>query len=89
MDLLRNRKKPINEFIQTTNILIGDSEKHFRELYASTEDYAKNIITQMGDNTMELERIEHIASKLKNRKLAGIAEIYNDMYVIKTDPDSF
>ena len=83
-NMLRNRKKPINEFIQTTKISIEDWEKHFRELYASTEDYAENIITQMGDNThppwnISLERIEHIASKLKNRKSAGIDEIYNEM----------
>ena len=76
--MLRNRKKPINEFIQTTKISIEDWEKHFRELYA------ENITTQMGDNThppwnISLERIEHIASKLKNRKLAGIDEIYNEM----------
>ena len=79
--MLRNRKKPINEFIKTTNISIGDWEKHFRELYASTEDYAENIIPQMGDNThppwnISLKRIKHIASKLKNRKVAGINEIY-------------
>ena len=71
--MLRNRKKPINEFIQTTKISIEGWEKHFRKLYASTEDYTENIITQMDDNThppwnISLERIEHIASKLKNRK---------------------
>ena len=63
-NMLRTRKKPINEFIQTTKISIEDWEKHFRELYASTEDYSENIITQMGDNThppwnISLERIEH------------------------------
>ena len=71
-NMLRKRTKPINEFIQTTKISIEDWEKHFRELYASTEDYAKNIITQMGDNThppwnISLKRIEHIASKLKKK----------------------
>ena len=83
-NMLRNRKKPINEFIQTTKISIEDWEKRFRELYALTEDYAENIITQMDDNThppwnISLERVEHIASKLKNRKSAGIDEIYNEM----------
>ena len=81
--MLRNRKKPINEFIQTTKISIEDW-KDFRELYASTDDYAENIITQMGDNThppwnIFLERIDHIASKLKNKKSAGIDQIYNEM----------
>ena len=83
-NMLINQKKPINEFIQTTKISIEDWEKHFRELYVSTGDYAENIITQMGDNThppwnIFLEIIEHIASKLKNGKSAGIDEIYNEM----------
>ena len=61
-NMLRNRKKPINEFIQPTKISIEDWKKHFRELYASTDDYAENIITQMGDNThppwnISLERL--------------------------------
>ena len=62
-----------------------DWEKHFRELYASTDGYAENIITQMDYNThppwnISLERIEHIASKLKNhRNSAGIDEIFNEV----------
>ena len=61
---------------QTTKISVEDREKDFRELYASTEDYAENIVTTWN---ISLERIEYIASKLKNRKSAGIDEIYNEM----------
>ena len=69
-NMLKNRKKPINEFIQTTKISIENWEKYFRELYTFTEDYAENIITHMGDNphppwNISLERIEHIANKPK------------------------
>ena len=80
-NMLRNRKKPINEFIQTIKISIQDWEKGALRLNRRLRREYYDII---GDNThppwnISLKRIEHIASKLKNRKSAGIDDIYNEM----------
>lgn len=84
-NLLRSRKKPINEYIQSTRITSEEWEKYFEKLYSATETKTPTRIehpendNHPQDRTIPLEKIQKIVTKLKNRKAPGIDEITNEM----------
>lgn len=80
--MLRNRKKHVNEFVQSTRITL-EWEKHFTNLYRNEDGkeetnnmYAEELrISQ--DYTINTEEIQRTTSKLKNRKTPGVDERVN------------
>ena len=87
-NILRNQKKPINEYVQTTQISKDEWVDHFKNLYASdsTLDKDTNAHDEIYDNAMHIEEpvvhqdeLRHAVSKLKNRKSPGPDHITNEM----------
>jgi endonuclease/exonuclease/phosphatase family metal-dependent hydrolase len=77
--MLRNRKKPINELIQTKSITIEQWESYFKELYNdNSEKSTKTLPTNEKVEITETETARAI-KKLKNRKSPGIDNIPNEL----------
>lgn len=80
--MLKNRKKPVNEFIQTKTIKIEDWQHYFEELYTDEE---KPELKRAGITDPEPGRIiseEEVSvklKKLKNRKASGVDNIPNEL----------
>ncbi|XP_048520755.1 uncharacterized protein LOC125503830 [Dendroctonus ponderosae] len=83
-NMLRNRKRPVNEYIQISKISTEDWEKHFEQLYPNKEENTETKETPTNEETpptwqIPIEKIKQTATALKNRKSPGIDEITNEM----------
>ncbi|XP_055384192.1 uncharacterized protein LOC129613898 [Condylostylus longicornis] len=83
-NMLRNRKKPINEYLTFSNIQIEAWEEYFCDLYNSValpDDYRNNNQSYAGGRAYYLscDIVKANISKLKNRKSPRIDEISNAM----------
>lgn len=82
--MLRNRKKPVNEYIQTNTIKPKEWKKHLKTLYEDTEEneleepYRGNEESEM-DYSITEKAIQQATRKLKNRKTPGPDGITNEM----------
>lgn len=82
-NMLRNRKKHVNEFVRTTRITPEEWEKHFADLYKEEdrkEETDNAYVEEPGasqDYTINTEEIQRTLSKLKNRKTPGVDGITN------------
>jgi len=70
--MLKNRKQPINEFLQTKRVTKDVWEKYFRKLYSNTEE-AISIENYETNHqiTLSEEEVMTKIKKLKNRKASG------------------
>lgn len=86
--MLRNRRKHVNELVQTTRITMDEWEKHFTELYKNgtgreetdnaCEEEEEEVRTPH-DYTIDTEEIQRTIGKLKNRKTRGVDGITNEL----------
>ncbi|KAH1024898.1 hypothetical protein HUJ05_009734 [Dendroctonus ponderosae] len=83
-NMLRNRKRPVNEYIQITKITTEDWEKHFEQLYRNKEENTETKETPTNEETpptwqIPIEEIKQTATALKKQKITCIDEITNEM----------
>ncbi|KAK9879678.1 hypothetical protein WA026_006739, partial [Henosepilachna vigintioctopunctata] len=79
--MLRNRKKPVNEYVQTEIISPDIWEKYCTELYQdeeTTETWVNEDETP-DDVLITEEELRKRIEKLKNRKAAGTDNIPNEL----------
>lgn len=84
-NMLRNRKKHVNEFVQTTRITPEEWEKYFADLYKeedTKEETDNAYVEEPGASqyyTITTEEIQRTLSKLKNRKTPRVDGITNEL----------
>ena len=77
--MLKNRKKPVNEYVQTRRVDIETWEKYFKELYEAEEPTPMGNYITNNNATVTEEEISGAMKKLKNRKAPGPDNITNEM----------
>lgn len=77
--MLKNRKKPVNEFIQTKGIDILTWENYFQQLYSGPETPNIGNYKTPHQSRISKEDIQEGIKKLKNRKAPGTDNISNEL----------
>jgi hypothetical protein len=77
--MLREKKKPINEYVQTNKISIAEWERYFGNLYSNTITRTETDITITESATLEENEITNGMKRLKNRKGLGYDDIPNEL----------
>ena len=79
--MLRNLKKPVNEFVNFSNVSIATWEKYFTELYSEEHENTETVFNENSDCQYEIsaDDVQLAVAKLKNRKSPGPDEITNEM----------
>lgn len=86
-NMLRNRKKPVNEYVHTKSITTETWESYFRTLYTNTksretEQLDSDTEGKEDKSTLEQipkEKIKLTIGTLKNRKAPGLDNINNEL----------
>lgn len=82
-NMLRNRRKPINDYIQISKITKKEWETYFKKLYTNTNDKDEGNQTaertEEGEWLVTREMLTKTVTKLKNRKSPGVDNITNEM----------
>jgi len=77
--MLKNRKKPINEFVQTKGVNKDVWEKYFRKLHNTEEAISIKNYKINHKITLNEEEVMARIKKLKNRKALGTDLIPNEL----------
>lgn len=76
--MLKNRKKPVNEYVQTKGVPLEQWEKYFRDLYDAQEIEGPEVHETPPNALFENAEIKQKLTKLKNRKAPGTDNIPNE-----------
>lgn len=83
--MLRNRKKPVNEYLTLKNISLQSWEEYFRNLFNNSDRYLSSVTNDIDLATEERPfsitptTVRNNILKLKNRKSPGPDKITNEM----------
>ncbi|KAJ4436358.1 hypothetical protein ANN_18990, partial [Periplaneta americana] len=79
--MLRNRKKPINEYLQIPSISPEGWVTYFQKLYDNEEEVNNEFITTIEEEIIPIpiKDIQDTITQLKNRKAPGVDNISNEM----------
>lgn len=77
--MLKNRKKPVNEFVQTKGVTKDVWESYFRKLYNTEEVINVENYETNHQITLNEEEVMAKIKKLKNRKAPGTDLIPNEL----------
>ncbi|KAJ4430890.1 hypothetical protein ANN_19481 [Periplaneta americana] len=80
--ILKNRRKPINEYLQVPSIEPQQWRTHFKKLYDNENNEPEISLVENDDEIITpipIQLIQEMTGKLENRKSPGVNNISNEI----------